>query len=241
MEKVLLAIGASSDLGMAYIAKNVDKYDKIIAHYNHKSKKFYDLSIAYENKILPIQADLITMDGVESLLGNLKANGLMPTHILHMASLIAKNERFHKVEICEYHRMMQVALYSIIEVLHFCIPEMQRQRYGRILFILSAYTTTLTPKYVAPYVVAKYALLGLMKDIAAEYMSKGITINAISPQMMDTKFIKALPELVIEKNRNESPLGRLVQKEDVLPAISYLLSDEASAVTGQNICLGGSV
>ena len=240
MEKVILVTGASSDLGMAYIAENVGEYNKIIAHYNHGSKEFDGLLGAYENKILPVQADFAVMGGVEDLIRNLKKEKLMPTHILHTASLPMKSERFHKNEVSEYQQMMQVSLYSIIEVLNFCIPEMQKQRYGRILFILSAYTTISAPKYAAPYVVSKYALLGLVKDIATEYISKGITINGLSPQMMETKFINGLSEVLIEQHKNASPLGRLMQKEDILPTVRYLLSEEASAVTGQNISLGGN-
>lgn len=241
MEKVVLIVGASSDLGMAYIIENIDGYDKIIAHYNHMSEEFHDLLGAYGNKVLTVQADFADMDGAGCLIKKLKEEKLMPTHILHMASLPVKRERFHKVEICEYKRMMQVSLYSIIEILNFCIPAMQKQRYGRVLFILSAYTIIPAPKYVAPYAASKYALLGLMKDMAAEYISKGITINGISPQIMETKFIKELPEILVEQHKNASPLGRLIQKEDVLPMIKYLLSDEASAVTGQNISLDGGL
>lgn len=241
MEKVILVTGASSDLGMAYIAENADGYDRIIAHYNHGSKEFDQLLNAYKDKILSVQTDFTSPNGAEDLIRYLKEKKIVLTDILHIASPPVKSERFHKVEICEYQEMIRVAVYSIIEILNFCIPEMQKQRYGRIVFILSAYTTIPMPKYVAPYIMAKYALLGLMKDIAAEYISKGITINGISPQMMDTKFIRELPELLIEQHRNASPLGKLIQKEDILPIIKYLLSNEASTITGQNIRLEGTV
>ena len=95
------------------------------------------------------------------------------------------------------------------------------------------------PKFAASYTVSKYALLGLMKSVAAEYVSKGITVNGISPQMIETKFIKDVPELMIEQHKAAAPLGRLMQTEDVLPFMKLLLSDDSAAITGENVCLGG--
>ena len=104
---------------------------------------------------------------------------------------------------------------------------------------MSAYVKIDDPKYAAPYVTAKYALLGLMKDLAAEYAAKGITVNGISPQMIETKFLKDVPELIVEQQRTAGPLQRLLQKEDILPTIRLLLSDEAEAITGENIAITG--
>lgn len=239
MEKIILITGASSDLGMSFIEENAEEYDKIVAHYNHKSEHLDSLLKKYSNKIMGMQADFSNENEIDFFIQKLKEEEKMPTHILHLASLSIKSERFHKVNLNEYQRMMQVSLYSIIEILKVCIPTMQKQKYGRLLFMLSAYTTIPSPKYAAAYVASKYALLGLMKSVAAEYVSKGITANGISPQMMETKFIKDVPDLFIEQHKAAAPLGRLMYKEDVLPLMRLLLSDEASAITGENITVGG--
>lgn len=239
MDRVALITGASSDVGLSYIAENIEEYDKIIAHYNHKSERLEELLKNYENKIVPIQADFLSIDEVKLLLQRLQDENLIPTHILHLAALSFNRERFHKTDVAEYQIMMQVSVYSIIEILEFCLPRMQKQKYGRILFMLSAYTTIPNPKFATPYVVSKYALLGLMKAVAAEYASKGITMNGISPQMMETKFLKEIPELIIEQHKMEAPMGRLIQMADVLPIMKLLLSDEASAITGENIGIQG--
>ena len=78
-----------------------------------------------------------------------------------------------------------------------------------------------------------------MKDVAAEYASKGITVNGISPQMIETKFLKDVPELIVEQQRTAGPLQRLLQKEDILPMMKLLLSEEAAAITGENIGITG--
>lgn len=239
MEKNIIITGASSDLGMAYIRENVREYNRIIAHYNHDNEQFMGLCGDYEDKIMPLQADFADMEQVRQFAGKIKEMELIPTHILHLVSPASRSIKFHKSRIEEYQLMMQVSVYSIVELLKVCLPVMQKQKFGRILFMLSAYVQIPDPKFAAPYVTAKYALLGLMRDVAAEYAAKGITVNGISPQMIETKFLKDVPELIVEQQRLAGPMQRLLRKEDILPVMKLLMSDEAAAVTGENIGITG--
>lgn len=188
--------------------------------------------------MLPMQADFHDCEGVRRFVSEIKETGLVPTHILHLVSPPTKSVRFHRSNVEEYEQMMQVSLYSIVEILKAFLPAMQKAKYGRIVFMLSAYVRIPDPKFAAPYVAAKYALLGLMRDVAAEYAAKGITVNGISPQMIETKFLKDIPELIVEQQRLAGPLQRLLGTEDILPVMHMLLSDSA-AVTGENIAITG--
>ena len=75
--------------------------------------------------------------------------------------------------------------------------------------------------------------------MAVEYAGKGITINGISPEMIETKFLSETPELIVKSNARENPLGRNLVVGDVVPAIKFLLSDQAGCITGQNIAITG--
>lgn len=238
MDKIIIITGASSDLGTAYIGERGREYTRIIAHYNHENDKFTALREEYGDRILPVQADFCDHEGVRKFVSEIKETGLVPTHILHLVSPPTKSVRFHRSSVEEYERMMQVSLYSIVEILKSFLPAMQKAKYGRIVFMLSAYVRIPDPKFAAPYVAAKYALLGLMRDVAAEYASKGITVNGISPQMIETKFLRDIPELIVEQQRLAGPLQRLLGTEDILPVMHMLLSDSA-AVTGENIAITG--
>lgn len=239
MRHILLVTGASSDLGMAFIRENEADYDRIIAHFRGGNEQFEVLRKSLGDKMLPIQADFAKEEDVTQFVERVKESALVPTQILHLASLPAASVKFHKADIDLYRTMMQVSVYSIAEILKTCIQLMQKQKYGRILFMLSAYTTIPDPKYAAPYVASKYALLGVMKNLAAEYVSKGITVNGISPQMIETKFLKDIPDLIIEQQRQAGPLGRLLRAEDILPVMKMLLSEDAAAITGENISVTG--
>jgi 3-oxoacyl-[acyl-carrier protein] reductase len=90
-------------------------------------------------------------------------------------------------------------------------------------------------------VTVKYALLGLMKSLAVEYADKGITVNGVSPDMMETKFLSDIPEMIVEQNRENSPLGRNILVEEVTPLMKHMLSDAGASMTGQNIGITGGL
>ena len=81
--------------------------------------------------------------------------------------------------------------------------------------------------------------LGLVRTLATEYAPKGITVNAVSPDMMETKFLSNLSELAIEQSAKDNPRGRNIKVEECVPAIEYFLSSVSDMVTGQNMGITG--
>ena len=116
---------------------------------------------------------------------------------------------------------------------------MVKNKYGRIVFLLSSCTDGIAPKYLSDYVTAKYALLGLMRTLSSEYAGKGIAINAVSPGMMETKLLNETSELIIQQNAMANPNGRNIRVEEILPAVSLFLSETGEMLTGQNLIISG--
>ncbi len=85
----------------------------------------------------------------------------------------------------------------------------------------------------------EYALLGLMKALSVEYADRGIMVNGISPSMMETKFLKDVPELIVQQAAMNSPFGRNLLVEEIVPAFEFLLSEGGDRITGQNIVISG--
>ena len=79
--------------------------------------------------------------------------------------------------------------------------------------------------------------MGLMKALAQEYAGKGVTINGISPTMIETKFLNDIPDLLVQQNAMNSPTKENLKVQDVVPTISFLLSNNANSITGQNIAI----
>ena len=83
----------------------------------------------------------------------------------------------------------------------------------------------------------KYSLLGLMKSLAVEYDGKKISINALSPSMMETKFLSDIDERIVQINAKNSRFGKNASVKDIVPALEFLLSDASNYMNGANLNL----
>ena len=131
---------------------------------------------------------------------------------------------------------MLLAIRSSVMPLQAFLPAMKKNRDGRVVFVLSSVTEGDTPEFQSAYVTVKYALLGLMKSLASEYAGTGVHITAVSPDMMDTRYISELSHLMIEQYAGNRPDGKLLGVSDVVPHIEHLLFDE-KVDDGANILL----
>jgi len=96
---------------------------------------------------------------------------------------------------------------------------------------------------IAPYSVSKTALLGLVRALVHQLSEKNIRVNAIAPGVIKTKFSKALwEEPAGERASAEGfPLKRLGVPEDCAGAVAFLVSDDASYITGETIVMAGGL
>ncbi len=184
----ILITGASSDVGVALIEKVHSRYDTILAHYNHSYTQLERLQELYGEKIILIQGDFGEGSSIKNMIDNIQSMSIHPNHIIHLAASKAQNKPFLRWNMDDYDLEYKIGVKSIIEILEAFLPNMVEQKNGKIIFMLSSFVTGVPPKYQSPYIVSKYALLGLMKNLAAEYTEKGILVNAISPDMIETKF-----------------------------------------------------
>lgn len=84
----------------------------------------------------------------------------------------------------------------------------------------------------APYVAAKHGIIGLSKSVALEYAGRNIRVNAVGPGFIDTPEIRKLPQAEQDALAALHPVGRLGQAEEVGQLVAYLLSEQASFITG---------
>lgn len=237
--KTLLVTGASSDVGSGLIKKVYGNYDSIICHYCSSDTIVRELRATLGDKIIPMRADFRSLEDIDRMCDEIENSMIIPDHIVHFSAPKAYNQNFHKCSWSNFDDGLTTSFRSIVCILERFIPYMRKKKYGKIVFMLSSYVLGVPPKFQSPYVSVKYALLGLMKSLSAEYADKGITANAVSPEMIETKFLSDINEKIIWNNANNSPLGRNLTVDDVIPAFEYLLSDAADAVNGQNIAITG--
>ena len=120
------------------------------------------------------------------------------------------------------------------------LPGMMKNRWGRIVNIASVVGQAGSPGQ-ANYVASKAALIGLTKALAQEMGSRGITVNAVAPGYIETDMTRVLPEAVKQKYLASIPLGRAGTMEDVAAAVKFLVSDDASYITGHVLAVNGGM
>ena len=91
------------------------------------------------------------------------------------------------------------------------------------------------------YSAAKAGLIGLTKALAKEVAPSGITVNAVSPGVINTEMMTKLGKDTVDMLREEIPVMRLGTPEDVANAVSFLADDKSSYITGQIISVNGGI
>jgi 3-oxoacyl-[acyl-carrier protein] reductase len=120
------------------------------------------------------------------------------------------------------------------------LPGMMKNRWGRIVNMASVVGQAGSPGQ-ANYVASKAALIGLTKALAQEMGSRGITVNAVAPGYIETDMTSVLPEAVKQKYLASIPLGRPGTIADVAAAVKFLVSDDASYITGHVLAVNGGM
>jgi NAD(P)-dependent dehydrogenase (short-subunit alcohol dehydrogenase family) len=129
------------------------------------------------------------------------------------------------------------------------VPGMLERGYGRVVTVASTAAHRGYP-YTAGYTASKHAALGLMRAVAAEVAGTGVTANAVCPAFVRTEMTERSVARIVERTGRSSeqaeaalaetsPLGRLLEPEEVAAAVLYLASDGAAAVNGQTLILDG--
>jgi NAD(P)-dependent dehydrogenase (short-subunit alcohol dehydrogenase family) len=121
------------------------------------------------------------------------------------------------------------------------LAQMKERRSGRIVNIVSR--AILGHARETNYSASKAAVVGFSRALALEVAPFGVTVNCVSPSMVDTPWTRAYPAEVRERAIRLIPMGRIGRPRDIADAVLFFASDEAGYVTGQvlNVCGGRSV
>jgi NAD(P)-dependent dehydrogenase (short-subunit alcohol dehydrogenase family) len=146
----------------------------------------------------------------------------------------------HRMTAEQWARDIDVNLTGAFRVVQACLPGMRSRGRGRVVVISSAAARGGLPGQVA-YAASKAGLLGMVKTLAAENASRGVTVNAVLPGMIATEKVRSMPAEVLARVEAALPAGRVGEVAEVAALVAFLASDEAAYVTGQEIGIDGGL
>jgi len=233
--KKILITGASRGIGRDIALNSKEKGYKVLG----TSTTNEGVSSLKENGIHGLQLDLNDKKSVESF------NGLLTQEHPDIAVLvnnagITRDNIVLRMSEEEWTDVLNVNLNGAFKVTKTVLKFMLKKRWGRILNITSTSAST-GNRGQANYAAAKAGIEAFSKSLAKEVGSRGITVNAIAPGYIQTDMTKVISENVKEEILSQIPLSRFGKPEEISQLVDFLISDEASYITGQTIHINGGL
>lgn len=137
-------------------------------------------------------------------------------------------------------RVFNVNMFGLFLCSQAVLETMKKQKYGRIVSLSSVSAKRGGGVFGGPhYSASKAAVLGFSKNLAREVALDGITVNCVAPGLVNTDIWKSLPEEQAREVIAGIPMGRPGETKEIASTIAFLVSEEASYITGEEIDING--
>ena len=240
-KKVALVTGASRGIGNTIALDLAQKGYYVVgtATTQHSADKmtqqFQDLGCAGEGLVL----DIRQAEASDALTESLSERKLAPQILINNAGITADNLLLRMTDE-EWLDVIETNLTGVFRMTRACLKTMFRARWGRIVNIASIVGATGNSGQ-ANYASTKAGVVGFSKSLAQEMASRNITVNVVAPGFIDTDMTDVLPDMVKQELLKRIPMKRLGNPTDIAKTVSFLVSDDASYITGQTIHVNGGM
>jgi len=241
-EKTALIVGATGGIGSQVARTLVNEGYNLILHYHsnkiqaNKLKK--ELGALTDKKIVIVRANILSDRDVRDMTFEISRFFQNISAFVNASTLHFGNIKLENMKWSDMSSQIDINIKSNLNIVQSIIPLMQRNKYGKIVFM----TTLATEQYNSEwlhYITAKSALNGFAKALSIELAPKGIRVNLVSAGMTDTNLVADIPERIKLLTIAKTPLKRLAEPQDVANAISYLVSSRSDFLTGETIRVNG--
>ena len=153
---------------------------------------------------------------------------------------ITRDNLFMRISEADWDAVLDINLKGAFNCSQAVIRSMMKQHYGRIVN-LSSVSGVSGQAGQTNYSSSKAGLIGFTKALAKEVGSRNITVNAVAPGFIETRLTVNLPQEIKDISLKLTPMGRFGKPEDIAYAVAYLVSEEASFVTGVTLQVDGGM
>lgn len=238
--KTVLITGSSRGIGAA-IAQRLNNEYKIVINYNNSKDEALKLleNLRKTNPyVIAVKADVSKEDDV-NLLFDLAEKNFSHVDILINNAGISHFSQIQDIEFETWKKVINTNLNSVFLSSKRAIPNMIKNNYG-VIINMSSIWGDFGASMEALYSTSKGAINTFTKALSKELAPSGIRVNAVAPGIVDTDMMRndfSYQEL--EELKKEVSVNRFAKPEEIADLINYLISDQASYITGDIIHING--
>lgn len=232
--KIILVTGASRGIGRSISKLLAECGHTVIANYNKSEQKAKELSENYDN-IDIFKCDVSKREEVKELVNyTLKKYGRIDVLINNAG--ISRSQMFIDVTDDDWNQIINTNLYSAFCMTQEVIPNMIHNKSGCIINISSIWGQ-IGASCESIYSISKAGIDAMTKSLAKELGPSNIRVNSIAPGLINTDMNKNLSFNDILEIKNDTPLQKIGEPEDIAKCVKWLIEDNFT--TGQILSING--
>ena len=234
-EKVAVVTGGASGIGLATTKKLLSEGANVV---------ILDLKMGEEiinslgENVLYLKCDVSNEENVKNCIEEIIKKFDHIDYLVANAGIGGSSSKPHEVSMDEWNKVISVNQTGIFLLNKYVINEMLKNGKGAVVNTSSMYGLVGSTTSFA-YSASKGAINQMTRSLALTYARDNIRVNAIAPGYVDTPILSMVPDNIKEAMGTELPIGRLGKDTEIANLICYLLSDDASFITGAIIPIDG--
>lgn len=234
-EKVAIVTGGASGIGLATTKKLLSEGANVVIL---DLKMDEEIINSLGENVLYLKCDVSDEENVKNCIEEIIKKFNHIDYLVANAGIGGSASKPHEVSMDEWNKVISVNQTGIFLLNKYVINEMLKSGKGAVVNTSSMYGLVGSTTSFA-YSASKGAINQMTRSLALTYARDNIRVNAIAPGYVDTPILSMVPDNIKEAMGNELPIGRLGKDTEIANLICYLLSDDASFVTGSIIPIDG--
>lgn len=234
-EKVAVVTGGASGIGLATTKKLLSEGANVVIL---DLKMDEEIINSLGENVLYLKCDVSNEENVKNCIEEIIKKFNHIDYLVANAGIGGSASKPHEVSMDEWNKVISVNQTGIFLLNKYVINEMLKNGKGAVVNTSSMYGLVGSTTSFA-YSASKGAINQMTRSLALTYARDNIRVNAIAPGYVDTPILSMVPDNIKEAMGNELPIGRLGKDTEIANLICYLLSDDASFITGSIIPIDG--